>query len=159
MLTPKVNSDLLTQALETAGPRINTLTSTLDGISADIRAVERWLLESGVRFEVSEFIEKESCPDDDAHGDSYRYLVWYGGESGKTWRIYYRVKWEIHRTKQVGYDDWQQWWDIGQDERPLIETQVAVRLKCVDPLARLVNAIAARIPERFLVPYQLSLFK
>lgn len=158
MLTPQVNSDLLAQALETAGPKINMLTSTLDGISADIRAVERWLLEVGVRFEVSEFIEKESCPDDVGCGESYRYLVWYGGESEKSWRIYYRDKWAIHRTERDNNDELYQWMDAGQDERPLIETQISVRLKCDGPLARLVSAVAARIPERRLVPYQLSLF-
>jgi len=89
MLTPKVNCDLLAQALETAGAKINTLTSTLDGMSADIRMVEKWLLETGVRFEVSELIEKES----DHDGSNDWYLVWYGGKDGKTWQIYYRDVW------------------------------------------------------------------
>jgi len=53
MLTPKVSSNLLAQALETVGPKITGFTSTLDGISADILTVEKLLLESGVRFEVT----------------------------------------------------------------------------------------------------------
>ncbi len=158
MLTPKINSDLLAQALETAGPKINTLTSTLDGISADIRAVERWLLESGVRFEVSELIEKESDPGGEGYGYNHRYLVWYGGKDGKTWRIYYRDNWEFLNSQEDGDGELYQWMSTGCNERPLIETEVAVRLKSVGPLARLVSAIASRIPERFLIPHQLSLF-
>jgi hypothetical protein len=148
-----VNSDLLAQALETAGPKITGLTSTLDGISADIRMVEKWLLESAVRFEVSELIEEE-----DVDGSSRHELVWYGGKDGKTWRLYYRHSWSIRRVDESPYADPQPWWDTGRDERPLIETPVAVRLKSDEPLSRLIKAIAARIPERMTLPRQLSLF-
>src|SRR5215469_8335030 len=86
----KVNSELLTEALEAAGPKINNFTSTLDAISADIRTLEKWLLQSGVRLEISELIEKESDPDGRGYGYNDRYLVWYGGKDSKTWRIYYR---------------------------------------------------------------------
>jgi len=148
MTTPKVNSDLLAQALETAGPKITGLTSTLDGISADIRMVEKWLLESGFRFEVSELIEEE-----DVSGFSRHELAWYGAEDGKKWRLYYRHSWEVRQAEEAIW-----WWDNGRDERPLIETPVAVRLKSVEPLSRLIKAIAARIPERMTLPRQLSLF-
>jgi hypothetical protein len=150
MAIPNVNSDLLTQALETAGPKISGLTSTLDAISADIRTIEKWLLESGVRFEVSEIIE-------DVDGSRHE-LLWYGGKEGKTWRLYYRHSWSIRRVDENPYADPQPWWDTGRDERPLIETPVAIRLKSNEPLSRLVAGIAARIPERMVLPRQLPLF-
>jgi hypothetical protein len=91
----KVNSDLLAQAVETAGPKISGYTSTLDALSADIRTVEKWLLDSGVRFEVSEAVEEHS----NWSGNSRSYLVWSGGKDGKTWRIYYRDDWEKYRVR------------------------------------------------------------
>lgn len=157
MATPKVNSELLAQALESAGPKITGFTSTLDGISADIRAIERWLLESGVRFEISEVVGKEIDPS----GCGYiRYLVWYGGKDGKSWRIYYRDTWGIPGEEVDRHGElFQLTIRVSSDERPLIETPVAIRLQSVDPLARLVSAIASRIPERFSVfPRQLLLF-
>jgi hypothetical protein len=140
-MTPKVNSPMLAEVLETVGPKISDFTSTLDAISDDIKAIEKWLLESGVRFEIE-------VPFGEYYGSLAEgpgvTLLWSGGDDEKTWRIY--------SCEKNGAWDGRAWEVTSRELRPLIETPVRVRLEAVEPLTRLVREIALRIPSERVPP-------
>lgn len=76
MAVPKVNSPLLAEAVEVAGPKISDFTTTLDGVSQDIRTLEKMLQDSGFRLTVITEI------------NNYEAVAWT--DLNRKWRIYYR---------------------------------------------------------------------
>ncbi|HLI79274.1 MAG TPA: hypothetical protein VKV03_04795 [Candidatus Binataceae bacterium] len=143
METPKVNSPLLSKILETAGPRISQFTATLDAISHDILMIEKLLLESGIRYEAAVPFLRSAYEDGTFPDGPAAALMWFGGEDGKTWRIYFVGKTSIWDS------DAHEWREKREERevRPLIETTVRIRLAADEPLSRLVAEVAEPIPQ------------
>jgi hypothetical protein len=167
---PKLNihSPTLRTALERFGPRriysytaegfaarIYQYTATLDQISDDIRALEKYLLQSGVRVE-AEVIISEGGVDLTPPGGLVRVeevravktvsaVTWAPTPKGDPWRIYYR-EYKRHGTGETGTLVW------GPPNElhtwPLIEAPVEVRLRVAESgaLVTLVQAVADRMP-------------
>lgn len=156
MRTPDVRSTGLTHTLKTVAPKIKQFTATLDQISQDIKALERWLTDCGVRVEV-EVDFPEDPPIESAEGFppkgpqpipvriTFRKIAWAPTPDGKSWRIQLR---EYSQEGDFG-EDYGNSWEQPQlaQCRPLIETPVAVRIKCIPGLSTLLERIAAQIPE------------
>jgi hypothetical protein len=157
MATPKVNSPSLAYALDSFGGKVENFTATLDAISEDIRSIEKWLLESGVRVEVETVYRNSEYVDDPAAAGSgidiagpfhgrrdISALAWAPSDEGKPWRLLHRQT--VHEgTWEEG--DW--WWNetpLSVDSRPLIETPAATRLGLGDALAKLVEEIGSKVP-------------
>jgi hypothetical protein len=139
-MPPKVNSPRLASVLETAGPKIDSFTTTLDAISEDIRMMEQWILKSGIRFEMKVLcntggpflIDAEDATD---VWLSHSGLSWSCADDGKTWRIHFE---ENLASKDNNMPTLRR--------RPLIETPVPVRLQIETALANLIKEIADCIP-------------
>ncbi len=140
-MVPKINSPLLSEVLESVGPKIISFTQTLDAISDDIRACEKLLQESGFRIETEVSFDR-----DDRLTEEKVALMWSGGDDGKTWRIYF--------SQRNGHWDESEhsWIETGREVRPLIETPVRVRLGAIEPLGRLFREIDSLIPSERIMP-------
>jgi hypothetical protein len=160
MTTPKVNSPSLAQTLKSIGSRVEGYTETLDAISEDIKSVERWLKDSGVRLEVEiVYRNRESVTDPAASvgvgsidiAGPWRgrrdtaAVAWGPTDSGNAWRLLHRV-----RAGEGIWEEGEWCWDNPEpellDARPLIETTAQIRLGLGDALEKLVKAIASVIP-------------
>src|SRR2546425_9558461 len=115
MTIPNIHSPSLKSAIEAVGGKIDQYTATIDQISDDIRGLEKWLQESGVRIEVevalSETFSPETLPTDVAVKVSRcdEMLAWgpTGGDC-KTWRILYRnyLQEGTHISGQMWHPVW-----------------------------------------------------
>lgn len=163
MTTPKVNSPSLAQTLKSIGSRVEQYIETLDAISEDIKSVERWLKDSGVRLEVEiVYRESEEVTDPSAatamrlhiagpfRGRRDTAAVAWGptDSSGNAWRLLHRV-----RTGEGVWEEGEWAWDSPEpelvDARPLIETTAQIRLGLGDALEKLIEAIASMVPESY----------
>jgi hypothetical protein len=147
MATPKPNSPSLAHTLSTVGARVEQFTQTLDAISEDIKSIEKWLQDSGVRIQVE--VEYSWTIPSGLSGEvtrvesTVRSLAWAPSSEGKVWRIQWieyvdHGFWdgqEVHRLERQA-----------KAHRPLIETPAAIRLSLDETLARLVEEIASQIP-------------
>jgi hypothetical protein len=126
---PEFHDPSLRQALDRGAPAIETFTSRLDKLSADIKNLEGYLDRSAVRINVC-----VRFPSDSQEGNEYgpaEYLEWGKGEPDR-WRVlYYRTAThpEIDRLVQV-------------DHGPLIEASVPVRVRARGALPLLLHAVA-----------------
>ena len=147
---------LITARSHTVANRVERFTETLDAISEDIKAVEKWLQDSGVRVEAELIYHDSAYVTDPAPsgidiGGPFRgrrdtsALAWGPVAEGRAWRLFYRER--VQRgTWEEG--DWA-WDESGPeliDARPLIETPASTRLSLGDSLAKLVEEIASKIP-------------
>jgi hypothetical protein len=149
---PEVSDPDLRTTLERVGSYIENYTANLDAISNDIKAMEKYLAESGIRlrasvpvkppvietgdFECFKIDERlEWAPEDDD-------IPFETGNS--RWRIMY------HLNRAPGRFDEDRFIANGDDaetieRRPLIETSIAIRLKTHRHLAALVHQIGKTV--------------
>jgi len=146
------SDERLRRAVEETTGAIGERNQNLDRISDDIKQLERYLDESGVRGRVDlhlgggpsalgEVWEVQEFGETRAENVS-EFIVWEKIEGQDRWRIMYL------KNRQEGY-----WTDLtggfvfeGEpeviDHRPLIETPAVVRLRAIEVLPDLVKAIA-----------------
>ena len=154
MTIPEVHSPLLGESLEIAAPKISNFTATLDSISNDIKAIEKWLQECQVRVEVEVvYYTSPFCADDPVDLErsvtgtkTMRALVWAETAEGRTWRIQFR---EYRAQGALSLTEGE-FLEVPElvSSRPLIEMPASVRLKSVEGLSMLVEKISKAIPER-----------
>jgi hypothetical protein len=169
---PDVSDPALKQALDAAGPAIEEYHANLDLISRDIKAVEQYLISSGIRiptkvrvtgtgFQISpeepfdsEFFSGEIFEDDD-------YLEWCPiTDDSDRWRLMYRqVRHYGHLELCDGIAVQGPSLDGRSEEiafSPFIETPVAVRLRVHRGLPELVAQVGKQVSVRPLDTKPLS---
>jgi hypothetical protein len=162
MATPKVHSKSLATLLETVGQKVEQFTATLDQVSADIRAVEKWLQASGIRVRVEHVYRTEEDADEEAVKAYLKALDYPGAEEPEpvpAWRHTYALAWApesennewriLHISRRSeGTSPGDQWSEPHVvASRPLIETPVPVRLGIGHALERLIEEIASMVPD------------
>lgn len=116
---PKFNDVALSRTVGNAVEELTSRVRRLDAISEDIKALETYLNECGLRIETSTMVEEdEGCRE---------FLEWRKAEPDR-WRI-------VYRSSNA---------DLG---RPLIEAKSDARLRMGPFLPQLVAAIASRARE------------
>lgn len=148
MNLPKVHSPTLRQALEEAAPTITGWPAMLERLDAesqhDIRAVEAWLLNSGIRQEAEVVYATWWEPAEMVQ--VRRALAW--APAGPTWRVLFREYRHPEGSPAEGATS------ISSSEaarptesRPFVETPPVIRLQAGQALASLVKEIAAQLPQ------------
>jgi hypothetical protein len=163
MTIPQVHSNALSNLLGTVGHKIEQFTATLDNVSDDIRAIERWLQASGIRVRVEHVYRTEEQSDETAvraylKALDYRpaeelqpvsarrhtyALAWAAQADERQWRILHST---YHAEGTLGVEHR---WSEPQvvESRPLIETPAPVRLGIGNALEKLVEALASMVPD------------
>jgi hypothetical protein len=152
---PEVSDAELRAALDRVGPHIENYHENLDLISKDIKSIEQYLTDSGLRHRASVTIDhSDSFPEGEAPDELDNYsgplyrdeeLIEWGADKGERWRVMY-VK-----TRQSGYLELcERIAIVGPsfngpcdevERKPLIETSAVVRLKAHKKLSKLVTAV------------------
>jgi hypothetical protein len=166
--TPPINNPTLRDAVAEASQRVNSYTDTLDTISADIRNIEKWFDSSGVRLKMQVTLDKSevSClphgtivmdwdaPEVTDNSQTVETVEWAPMADGR-WRLLYREafhEWTCLELYAVNGDR-----KITDRQcRPLIETPASVRLRVLPALAELVQAVAAKLPEKDAIGVSLT---
>lgn len=147
------NPALREAAVETA-TTVAALTARLDAISADIRELERWLQEGDLCIPVSHIIEGTGLTytEPDEQGTSYGFLTptvesldW--SEHQGRWRLVY-TKQDLTEVVTRGAQI--------VEQRPLIETGAATRMRCDEHLPKFLNTVASKIPTEKRAPLNLN---
>jgi hypothetical protein len=161
---PEVSDGALRAALDRVGPHIENYNATLDAISKDIKAVEQYLLSSGVRLNAYvEIGRNKGFPEGEGWDGSDNYsgpiycdvenIEWApSDDSGERWRIMYaKFRWHgemeiyerivFHESTFNGPNETLEW-------KPLIETPVAIRLQGHKHLAELVTNVGKLVEVR-----------
>jgi hypothetical protein len=153
MNLPDFQHPSLKRTVARTAPRIEAFTATLDRVSQDIRAAEKWLRDHQVRIEAEAVYHTSSLqterPDALESGTApvtqvTRAVGWAETLDGKAWRLQFReyhAEGVVHLEHGVALDP-----PRLAHSRPLIETPAAIRLEAVDTLPRLLEKIAAAIP-------------
>lgn len=141
-LDPKFNSPQLQKAFELASPHLDSHLVNLDEISEDIKNLEKYLQQIGVRMEVRYTHVQD--------GPSYESLVWGEDPQSKRWRIMHEVAWDREALDAMMlYVS-----DTSTRVRPLIEMPVADRIAGARALPILLERITAAVAleERVQIP-------
>jgi hypothetical protein len=169
---PDVSDPDLRAALEQVGPHIENYHQNLDLISTDIKAIEQYLTDSGVRFGVGVnigYTETFTDGDCDVMGN-YRGIardierIEWGpvDEHGDRWRLLYAILRRRGEVEAEGVTASYAPIDISRriatvfgptfkdgaeylERKPLIEKPVAVRLKAHKNLAKLVSKLGTMV--------------
>jgi hypothetical protein len=165
MAIPKVHSTALSNILASVGQRVEQFTETLDHVSDDIRAVEKWLQASGIRVRIEHVYRTDEEFDDDAvkaYGAALdrhpppdelepppawkvsHALAWTPEPDDRQWRILYISR---RAEGKLGGSDWTDPQLLVS--RPLIETPASVRLGIGNALEKLIEGIASMVPESY----------
>src|SRR5437870_1992245 len=131
MNNPTFKNPSLSRAVESLEPKIKDFTSNLEAISQDIKALEKWLQESGFCYpcevelsssgwaqkinKIRNFFEWATTK----NGAINEYLLWDKDEKSKAWRIMYLKKKYVEVS------------DIGEEleKKPLIECPAEIRIQ------------------------------
>lgn len=152
---PTVSDQELRAALDEFGPHIENFNANLDLISRDIKSVEQYLADSGIRQRASVSVGySDSFPDDEVPdalgnyaGPLYRTRdsIEWAPDKGDRWRVMYV------QTCQSGYLELcERIAMVGPsfngpteqlERKPLIEASAAIRLAAHKNLARLVKTV------------------
>lgn len=125
MTTPKFNSPALTASFEANRRYIEKHRLHLDQMSGDIKVLEKYLDEQGVRVEYKYgAIELEPC--------ITAYLSWAQEEKSQRWRIMCAVNVEVSDHSS---------WDV----RPLIEMKADIRVAVYDYLPDFFEKVSAKM--------------
>jgi len=152
---PDVSDPKLHDALDNVGSHIENYNQNLDLISKDIKSIEQYLSNSGIRHWVSVTFDRwDSFPEDNEPVDADNYsgplyrkreTIQWAADNGDRWRLMY-VK-----TRQAGHIELMDCIAmVGPsfggatdvlERKPLIETPAAIRLKAHRKLAELVETV------------------
>ncbi len=154
MSLPDVHHPSLKRSVTGGAAKIEGFTATLDGISRDIKSIEKWLQDCQIRVEV-EVVYYESPFHTDRPDDIQfrtvpvtkitRALAWAETADAKTWRLQFR-EYVAHGFLDLEHGQTLDAPQLAQT-RPLIETPAGVRMQAVEGLGKLVEKIAEVIPE------------
>lgn len=131
---PTVSSRELRAALETAGPHIENFNENLDAMSSDIRAIEKYFTDSGIRIRAT--VECGTYkPDPGVRVEEQ--LEWGPvEESDGPWRLLY-VEVRAELNEEIS--------EFNAPEeilrKPLIETPVETRISAYPSLPKLVSCL------------------
>jgi hypothetical protein len=159
----KLNDERLRHAVQEAKSAIEQRLQKLDLVSSDIKQIERYLEESGVRERVEfAFCGGATSPPEEDYAlasEDYEYVVWEPLCEKGRWRLMYL---KTHRDGSFCVDDLPDINDyyLGStltgpysfegepevlDHRPLIETPAEIRLRASEALPDLLTMIASNI--------------
>src|SRR6266545_5288209 len=117
MPTPKLRNPEWQSALDAATPQLEKFQQRLNQLSEDIRAIEKYLIDSGFRIDTRVIVAGRTAIDE-----------WLGWASAKdTWRLVYIYSDESGEVTYL---------------KPLIETDVATRWRVSQAMPELLTAIA-----------------
>ena len=152
---PKVSDPELRAALDQFGPHIENYNANLDVISKDIKSIEQYLADSGIRQRASVSIgHSDSFPEGEAPDELDNYSgpiyrtedsIEWAPDKGDRWRLMYLQSCQsgflelCERIAIVGPSFNGPLEEV--ERKPLIEASAAIRLKAHKKLSKLVNAV------------------
>ena len=125
---PVFNSPDLQAAFTESKGSIESLKTNLDLISRDIKAIEEYLTNTGLRIPVRVRFDFQGI-----HRDTQPQLHWAEHQESSKWRLFYYEFWRDN-------DD-----DPHSENRPLIEMPAAVRVAAYPSLPVFLKVIAAKV--------------
>jgi hypothetical protein len=157
---PQVSDPALQAALDEAGPNIENYHANLDGVSSDIKSVEQYLASSGVRMQAEVRLPGKGIELEDEMDVLENY-------SGRIWQDEETIRWAVDPKNP---DRWRVIWTCRRkwgelelcenvaiagptfngpveplDEKPLLETPVAVRIRAHKQLGKLVCEVGKSV--------------
>lgn len=152
---PEVRHPSLKHSVARTAQKIEGFTVTLDGISQDIKAIEKWLQDCQVRVEVEAVyytspLQTDRPEDLDSRGVPVvrvmRALAWAETPDAKAWRLQFR-EYVARGAMSLENGEFLNPPELVQS-RPLIETPAAVRMQAVEGIGMLLEKIAEVVPDR-----------